>query len=229
MSNLLLLHGALGSAAHFEPLLPLLPSDWRVHAFSFSGHGGRPFGADFSNDGFVEEVAAEMDRLGWERCDIFGYSMGGYVALSLALKYPDRVGRVMTLGTKLHWSPEIAQKEAGMLVPEKIEAKVPAFAQALAARHAPNDWKELCRKTAVMMTDLGARNPLAPANLMPLAHPVRICLGDADNMVTREESMAVVEALANGEFFLMEKTPHPLEKVDAGRLAEEIQTSSKFI
>lgn len=218
----LLLHGALGSAAHFDALKPLLPSAWQVHAFSFSGHGGRPFGPAFSNDAFVEETIAEMDRLGWDRCDIFGYSMGGYVALSLALKYPDRVGRIMTLGTKLHWSPEIAQKEAGMLVPEKIEAKVPAFAQALAARHAPNDWKELCRKTAGMMAELGEENPLEPSNLMPLAHTVRICLGDADNMVSLEESQAVVEALANGEFVLLEGTPHPLERVDMGVLVREV-------
>lgn len=223
--EILLLHGALGSAAHFDALKPLLPSAWQAHAFSFSGHGGRPFGPGFSNDAFVEETIAEMDRLGWDRCDIFGYSMGGYVALSLALKYPDRVGRIMTLGTKLYWSPEIAQKEAGMLVPEKIEAKVPAFAQALAARHAPNDWKELCRKTAGMMAELGEKNPLAPASLMPLAHPVRICLGDADNMVTREESQAVAEVLANGEFVLLGNTPHPLEKVDVGVLVREVVNS----
>ena len=215
----MLLHGALGSAAHFEPLLPLLPAEWDVHAFSFSGHGGRPFGTGFSNAFFVEETIAEMDRLGWDRCDFLGYSMGGYVALSLALKYPERVGKVLTLGTKLHWNPEIAQKEAGMLVPEKIEAKVPAFAEALARRHAPTDWKELCRKTAAMMAELGETNPLAPENLMPLSHPVRICLGDADNMVSREESQAVADVLANGEFVLLENTPHPLEKVDMGVLA----------
>ncbi|MBK7334709.1 MAG: alpha/beta fold hydrolase [Saprospirales bacterium] len=219
----LLLPGALGSATHFDPLLPLLPADWQAHAFSFSGHGGKPFGPAFSNDAFVEEVVAEMDRLGWDRCDFFGYSMGGYVALSLALKYPARVNRIMTLGTKLLWSPEIAQKEAGMLDPEKIEAKVPAFAQALAERHAPGDWKELCRKTAGLMQQLGATNPLDPANLMPLAHAVRICLGDADNMVSKEESLAVVEALANGEFRLLENTPHPLEKVDKGVLAKEMR------
>ena len=216
---LLLLHGALGSAAHFGSLKPLLPAEWQVRAFTFSGHGGKPFGPSFSNDVFVEETIAEMDRLGWERCDIFGYSMGGYVALSLALKYPDRVGRIMTLGTKLHWSPEIAEKEAGMLVPEKIEAKVPAFAQMLAERHAPGNWKELCRKTADMMRQLGDTTPLAPANLKSLAHPVRICLGDADKMVSREESRAVVDALPNGEFLVVENTPHPLEKVDVNVLA----------
>lgn len=220
--NLLLLHGALGSAALFKPLLSQLPAEWETHAFSFSGHGGRPFGREFSNEALVEETIAEMDRLGWERCDIFGYSMGGYVALSLALKYPRRVGRIMTLGTKLHWSPEIAQKEAGMLVPEKMEAKVPAFAQALAERHAPLDWKELCRKTASLMRELGATNPLEPARIRSLFHPVRICLGDADHMVTREESQAVANALTNGEFALLENTPHPLEKVEMAFLASKV-------
>jgi pimeloyl-ACP methyl ester carboxylesterase len=182
--NKFLLHGALGSAAHYDALKPLLPTAWQAHAFSFSGHGGRPFGPAFSNDAL------------WKRPSRRWTGWAGTAAISLATAW------------------------AGMLVPEKIEAKVPAFAQALADRHAPNDWKELCRKTAGMMAELGEKNPLAPSNLLPLAHPVRICLGDADNMVSREESQAVAEALANGEFVLLGNTPHPLEKVDVGVLAQ---------
>ena len=67
--------------------------------------------------------------------DIFGYSMGGYVALWLARFYPDRVGKIFTLGTKLKWNDEEAEKEIKMLNPEKVELKVPAFAQQLAERH----------------------------------------------------------------------------------------------
>ena len=47
-----------------------------------------------------------------------GHSMGGYVALKLALKRPELVDRIITLGTKFNWTPEVAAKEVKMLNPD---------------------------------------------------------------------------------------------------------------
>ena len=45
------------------------------------------------------------------RADIFGYSMGGYVALHAARRHPERIGSIMTLGTKFAWDTPTAEKE----------------------------------------------------------------------------------------------------------------------
>ena len=73
----------------------------------------------------------------------------------LAKQQPERVGRIMTLATKFHWDEPTAQKECGMLDADKIEAKVPAFAAALAKRHAPNNWKEVLNRTKDMLLAMG--------------------------------------------------------------------------
>ncbi len=223
MSDLVLLHGALGAASQLASLQEALAgSGQRCLPFDFSGHGGKPFSDRFGIETFAGEVLDFFDQNNIAKADLFGYSMGGYVALWLAHQYPDRVGRVVTLATKFDWSPEIAAREMKMLDPEKIEAKVPAFAQMLAARHAPNDWKALLRKTAEMMEALGNHNLLGVNVLVKIAHPALICLGDGDNMITLEETRRAAEALPNGRLQIFGDTPHPFEKVDIGNLAAAI-------
>jgi pimeloyl-ACP methyl ester carboxylesterase len=150
--------------------------------------------------------------------------MGGYVAVWLALKHPERVGKIITLGTKFDWWPESAEQEVRKLNAEKIQEKVPAFARILEHRHAPNDWKELLSKTRDMMLSLGNQPLLTEENLKTIQHEVLICLGDQDDMADRNYSEQVAEWLPNGTFELLENTPHPIEKVELNRLVELIET-----
>lgn len=203
-----------------EPLAERLYGEgFAPQALNFSGHGGAPFAAGFGIEQFTAEVLAFMDEKGIEATDIFGYSMGGYVALHLASQHPKRVRKIITLATKFDWTPAGAERETKMLDPDKIEAKVPAFAQQLAERHAPNDWKLLLRKTAAMMLELGQRPLLPPGVLSKIENPCLICLGDADQMVSLAETTQAANALPNGQLHVLEQTPHPFEKVDTGALA----------
>jgi pimeloyl-ACP methyl ester carboxylesterase len=215
MRPVLLLHGALGSKNQLDPLkISLEESGREVYSLNFSGHGGTPFSNSFGIEGFAEEVFHFQKEKGLKTTDIFGYSMGGYVALWLAHKHPDSVGRIVTLGTKFDWSPDDAVREVRKVNPDKIEEKIPAFARILQHRHAPHDWKELLHKTAQMMTQLGARPLLTMEILKTIPHPVSVLLGDLDDMADLTFSQRVAEALPHGKFSLLEKTPHPFEKVD---------------
>jgi len=220
---LLLLHGALGARGQFAPLSELLAGRFDLHAIDFPGHGGGEFpdGA-FSIAGFASFLRGWLDARGMQGADIFGYSMGGYVALHLARHFPEYVGRVFTLATKFAWDPATAGRETRMLDPAGIEAKVPRFAAQLCERHAPQDWKEVLRRTAEMMTNLGEQNELPLEELEHVRHSVTIGIGDRDQMVSVEESLAAYRHLPNGRFLVMPGTPHPLEKVSPARLAREI-------
>lgn len=70
---------------------------------------------------------------------LFGCSMGGYVALRLACKFPDAKDDIFTLGTKFDWNLATAKKEAEMLNAEKMEKKTPAFAESLRKIYVPNE------------------------------------------------------------------------------------------
>jgi 2-succinyl-6-hydroxy-2,4-cyclohexadiene-1-carboxylate synthase len=94
---LVLLHGFTGSAASWEAVRAAFRPARRVVAIDLPGHGATTVTRAFDGS-FVattDLVAATMDALGIADADVVGYSMGGRVALQLALARPDRVGRLV--------------------------------------------------------------------------------------------------------------------------------------
>lgn len=224
MDNLLLLHGALGSAATLTPLQQALQAKYNVYTLNFSGHGGLAMPEQpYSMELFARDILAFLDKQGMEQAHIFGYSMGGYAALYFALHYPERVSSIFTLATKFDWSPEAAEKESKMLNPAKIEEKVPQFANTLSGRHAPQDWKQVMYKTAEMMKHLGSAPVLTTKNLPQVQTQVRLAVGDRDNMVTIEETLWAYRLLPNASMLVLPATRHPLETVPITRIISEIE------
>jgi esterase/lipase len=218
-----MLHGALGSKEQFVELEEILGGKFRVHTLNFSGHGRRPSHHHaFTIQNFSHEVLDWMNEHYIKTIDVFGYSMGGYVALWLARFYPDRVGRIFTLGTKLKWNEEEAEKELKMLNPEKVLEKVPAFAQSLEERHGEHEWKSLMSKTALLMKDL-AHTHLTEQDFIKISHHVLLGRGEQDNMVTFEETDYVHHLLKNSEFRSYENVVHPIEKVPVELLQTEFE------
>ena len=227
MPNLLLLHGALGATDQLDALRQVLMPDFEVFTFNFSGHGGRALPEDGLHiDTFAQELADFLDAHQLEQVHVFGYSMGGYVALSLLQHYPEyepRIGRIVTLGTKFDWSPESAEREAGMLNADVLEQKVPKFVEMLQKRHAPNDWRTLLEATTAMLHGLGNGEAFDMEDLTGIEHPVLILRGELDNMVGADESENAAAFLPNGEYRELPATKHPIEQVDVAMLAEVLK------
>ncbi len=225
MNPIVLLHGALGSSSQLQPLEKLLQEKGRkVFVLNFSGHSGRSFSASgFGIETFANDLLEFLDENKIEQSDIFGYSMGGYVALWLTHLHPNRIAKIVTLGTKFDWSIASAEKEIKKMNAEKIEEKVPAFALLLQNRHAPNDWKEVLKKTATMMHALGENPLLTEEVLKKIKTPVQILLGDQDDMADLNFSKQVSTWLPNGSFELLQNTPHPIEKVKLEVIEQKMQ------
>ena len=101
-SPLILLHGGLMSGETFGPVLPALAEHHQVIAVDLQGHGrtadiDRPIDVRLMAD----DIAALIDHLGLDRPDVVGYSLGGGVATMTAVKYPDKVGRLVSLSANI--------------------------------------------------------------------------------------------------------------------------------
>lgn len=227
MAHLLFLHGALGSKEQFSSITKELQHDFTTDTLSFSGHG-RTATLDhaFTIQNCAHEVLNMLNNKQRLKTDIFGYSMGGYVALWLARFYPDRVGKIFTLGTKLDWNEATAEKETKLLNAEKINTKVPAFAQELMDRHGEHEWHSVLHKTANLMHDL-AKHHLTDDDYQQIKSQVLLGLGDQDNMVTKEETFHVEKQIPNARFVELKDTPHPLDKVSVALLSKEIKAFFK--
>jgi len=223
MEHILLLHGAIGAKTQLNDLATGLGSAFTVHQLNFSGHGGSQHLADkFSIELFAEDVLSYLNKNDLISISVFGYSMGGYVALYLARHHPKKIKKIVTLATKFTWDESIADNESAMLQPEKIQEKLPEFAESLRARHAPADWKQVLQKTAAMLADMGKDNPLKKEDYKTVQQEVLLLLGDKDKMVTLDETEEICNALPNARLQILTDTPHPIERVNTAGLTQII-------
>ena len=220
---LILLHGALGSSKQFKELEKALSGDFYVHKIDFDGHGGKALEVEFSIARFRDNLLDYLEENEISQAQIFGYSMGGYVALSAALKKPEAIGKIITLGTKFDWSAEAAAQEVKMLNPEKVEDKIPVFAEKLKDEHAPQDWKVLMTKTAEMMINMGNGARLMEDDFTKIQHEVKLGWASLDHMVTREETEKIAQLLPHANMEVIEGVKHLLESVDVEVLVNFIK------
>ncbi len=213
--NLLLLHGALGNRDQFLNISSQLSEHFQVWSMNFSGHNGEPFDSNFSLELFVEDVKFFLEHNKIPIVRIFGYSMGGYVALKFASQNPDKVSGIITLGTKLNWTPEFAKAEVLKLDAELIELKVPKLAAILVNRYSANLWKKVVQQTASFLYTLGQGKGFKDDDLQRIECPVLICRGSEDVMVEQNECLRVVQKLANGQYNNIENGHHLYERYDA--------------
>jgi pimeloyl-ACP methyl ester carboxylesterase len=101
---LLLLHGGLFNIdLQFGPLLPGLSADRQVIATDFQGHGrtndlDRPLtSADLASD-----VIGLLEHLELPQVDVFGFSVGGAVALHLAIRHPELIRKLVVSSVSFH-------------------------------------------------------------------------------------------------------------------------------
>lgn len=87
MTHLCLIHGWAANGHIFKDFRQRLPESWQSHAPHLPGHGGAPALADFHLDAAADVLAETLD----EPAYLFGWSLGGLAALSLAARYPHKV------------------------------------------------------------------------------------------------------------------------------------------
>ncbi len=223
-SSILLLHGALGSAKDLEALSKALKEEgFAVYCLNFSGHSNKAFQTRYDIEQLSLEVEEFILQNNLMHVSIFGYSMGGFVALTLSVTGNVSLNKIITLGTKFNWTQETAAKERKNLQPEIIHEKIPNFAKSLLEKHGAS-WKELALKTADLMQDIADKNYLNDESLKKINTPILIGLADNDQMVTLAESEHVSKTLANAELLILPNSKHSIESIDVKRLANLIKT-----
>lgn len=99
---LLLLHTGGASAQEFEDVIPLLAERHRVIAWDMPGHGDsdrlwRQRGIEH----YADDLRAFLDALAIDRAILVGVSIGGYIAMDFARRWPDRVERAVLVEAPL--------------------------------------------------------------------------------------------------------------------------------
>lgn len=100
---LVLLHGNGEDGSYFVHQMEYFARNYRVVALDTRGHGQSPRGeAPFTIAQFAEDLNGFLDQMGIARASLLGFSDGANIALQFALKYPERVERLILNGGNLN-------------------------------------------------------------------------------------------------------------------------------
>jgi pimeloyl-ACP methyl ester carboxylesterase len=94
---LLILHGLFGSSSNWRSVARLLASTHTVLSVDLRNHGTSPWADAMGYAEMADDVLQVCDRLRLKSPVVIGHSMGGKTAMALALRHPQRVGRLIVV------------------------------------------------------------------------------------------------------------------------------------
>jgi pimeloyl-ACP methyl ester carboxylesterase len=108
---IVLLHGITDSLHSFSRMMPLMDSKYHVYALDQRGHGDsdKPESGYEMKD-FAADLIAFMDAKNIKKASIIGHSMGSFVAIQTAFQAPERVDRLMLIGSATTADNEVTRE-----------------------------------------------------------------------------------------------------------------------
>jgi pimeloyl-ACP methyl ester carboxylesterase len=202
---LVLLHGAYMTIDAMGAILPGLAATRQVIAVEQQGHGhtadvDRPI----TYEQMADDTAALLEHLECDAADVFGYSMGGGIALQLAIRHPAKVRRLVVASAS--YSSEgmhpVAVEMFPSITPE-LFAGSPIEDAYLRTAPNPGDFPKLVEKLGRLDT-----TPFAwPAeDIRAIAAPTMLVLGDSDG-VRLEHAVELFRLLGGGVMGDLEGMP----------------------
>ena len=98
-SAVVLLHSLALDAGVWKPVISLLESEFLIVAPDLRGHGSSQPNADFTVEDMADDVAETLACIGIGSAAVVGLSLGGCVAQSVAVRYPELVNRLVLADT----------------------------------------------------------------------------------------------------------------------------------
>jgi esterase/lipase len=220
--KILLLHGFLGSIKQMEPLEECLKDRFQVYSYDLPGHHGKSFPEEkFTFTTLQQHLYEYIKEFQLNGCFVFGYELGGYLALTLEAKRSGTFDGIFTWATDYDWSHQKVQSYKQLFATDKIEKRDSLFADKLNLLHFPSDWKEICKET-LQLIEYTSKHALSESEIDNILCKVRIALGDQDEVVTIEESAAFYRQLPSGSLLVLPNTTHAIEEINLELLKSEI-------
>ena len=150
----------------------------------------------------ADDMIALMDQLGLRRVDVVGWSDGGNIGLDMAIRYPTRVGKLVTYGSNFHFSG------AGEGLPEAVDPDsarwevVRSFYQRVAPD--PQYWPFFLKK---IMTMWRAYPTFSAQELSGISAPVLVMAGEFDS-IEDAHTRAMAAAIPDATLDIIEGEDH---------------------
>lgn len=223
---LLLIHGAGGRHLDWPARLRYLP-ETTVYALDLPGHAGSAGPGRDSIEAYADEVAAFIEAVGLARVVLVGHSMGGAIALTLALRQMPPVVGLVLVGTS-------ARLRVGEIILDNI---LPDFPKALELIF-KFAWSDQARPVQValakrLMREIGPKVVYgdflachhfdARERLGEIALPSLVLSGAADRMTPAKFGQALAAGIPGAKSVVIDRVGHFLMQETPERVAREIE------
>jgi pimeloyl-ACP methyl ester carboxylesterase len=177
---LIMLHGGFGSFEMFSALSPALALSHQVIGVDLYGHGhtaltDRPLRFEY----LADDIVGLIDHLGLEKADVLGFSLGGAVALQIAIRSPERVNKLVLISTpfkRAGWHPE--HQEGMAAISAEPLVNTPLYEDYLRVAPKPEDFPRLAANLRGALTvDYDWSEQVSELKI-----PTLIIAGDADGI-----------------------------------------------
>ncbi|HSZ41886.1 MAG TPA: alpha/beta hydrolase [Trebonia sp.] len=181
---LIMVHGGYGLTTMFGDVPDLLAGHRQVVAIELQGHGHtRDIDRPFTWEGFGDQVAGVVAHFGWERADLFGWSLGGAAVQRCAIQHPALVRKLVIVAAPCRrdaWFPEVRAGFDGMnrssLFGQMRQS--PMYEEWLKIAPDQDSFPELIDKSGELL-----RRPYDwSEEVSRLPMPVMLAYGDADSI-----------------------------------------------
>ncbi len=176
----------------------VIAADSRGHGRSAPIEGGLHY-ADMAND-----MVALLDHLKIERADVFGWSDGGVIALDMAMRYPDRVGRIAVFGTNYHHEGLIDSEVNPLDEGPDAEGMAPMRFLYQSVAQDPDRWPMFFEKTITMWT---TEPEYTETGLGTIRAPALIMAGEHD-MIKPDHLRALADAIPSARLEILPGDDH---------------------
>ena len=215
---LVLIHGLADRDESWAPMLKRLKrAGFHVYAPDLLGYGRspKPENGDYSISGEEQFVAEFVQALGLQKPDVGGWSMGGWIALKLALDHPDMVERVVVYDSAgLRSNTPGAGSSFAIKTPEDVNRLValmepgskplPDFVGRDAVRRFESTAPTTNRNLAAMQTG----SDLLDSRLAQLTQPLLIVWGSEDHLIPLAMGQAMHRLVPSSELDILEGCGH---------------------
>ena len=220
---LVVLHAALGSSElEMRRLTRLWEKDFRVYALDFMAHGASESfdGHALSVEAFADNVLALLDTTGVEKAHMFGFSLGGGVALLAAHKHPERFDHLAIHAHNVQWIQTEAERMVGAMR-SALDDPGSFWAQRLAQTHGENHWQDLVRRM-ITFTEPLPDHHFDQDDLASIAHPTLVSTGDRDRFSPLRHALNLYSTVPNGRLAVLPGVDHPIQTVEPESFARMV-------